>query len=226
METLVELVRDASKQAGMDSQLAQLAERLLHDKSPVVRYAYLFAETRDNQVASFAAAKELQQAHKADYFSVIDADAANGFPGYEAWRKELGPIVGPWSVLRVPVGNRKGVNTQSESIALVKQIALSKAIRADCPEFDFWYAIAPQFHILRAFMTLASEIINSDKDVSVFSYPAPVQDWEEQVTHSQGILIATRAQLVYSEIERINAYKNILPAEEIMRYMDQRALPK
>ncbi|CAD7929143.1 unnamed protein product [Amoebophrya sp. A120] len=68
--------------------------------------------------------------------------------------------------------------------------------------------IAPTIHLLRAFVTTVSVLIekNMTDSVNVFAYPGTATDWEGSVVHSQGITTGTRSALLDGELDRIARY--------------------
>ena len=223
---LVDRVYQAAKELGIDLSIAELAERLMHDKRPRLEDAYLFGQTVDNERSSFEGARRMQQKSLAQTFWIINRAAAHGFPGYEAWHERLGSIVGYENIMPLPVPDsvqrRFGlnVNTFSESQSLV---ALAKT-----KSKPLWYVVSPSFHLLRAFMTVASEALRTDEKIGVYGHPGVTLPWNETVVHSQGTLVATRAKLLaVHEMQRIKDYSktDILPPRDIIGYMDKRVLP-
>lgn len=231
---LVDRVNQAAKELGMDGSVVDLADRLMNDQRPRLEDAYLFANTSDNEQSLFQAARQMRLEGLASMFWIIDGTDAYGFPGYRKWHGRAGRAVGydNWLELltgkllgynkhikAVPIQNRRGVNTMNESQALV-DFAEKEGRR-------FWYAVAPEFHLVRAYMTLVSEILHSGQDISVFSFPGAPLPWDEVVRHSQGRTVDTRANLLaVHEMDRIKKYPNLLPARDILGYMDGRALPQ
>ncbi len=241
---LVDRINAAAKELGMDGSIVDLAERLIDDERPQLKDAYLFGQTVYNQDSEFQAAKLMQQEKLANTFWVINSIEAEGFPGYAKWLEGLGNLVGHENVkpLSIQENMRQrfwkeayqdaktgllipahcNVNTLSESQSLVTL--------AQNEGRHFWYAVSTQFHFLRAYMTLASEAISQEERggplLSIFNYLGTEQPWDERVMHSQGTLVATRAELLAAhEMQRIRDYTKILPARDIMDYMDRRTLP-
>lgn len=236
---LVDRINTAVKELGLDSAISDLGERLVFDKQPLLEDAYLFAQTADNEKSEFQTAQQMQQEELANTFWVVDSIEAEGFPGYANWRQGLGEMVGYEHVKPLPIpadvkerfwkeaylDAKTGlwipahcnVNTLSESQSLV---AFAKA-----QQKLFWNAVSTQFHFLRAYMTLASQIIQSGGGVNAYCYPSIILPWDEVVAHSQGAQVMTRAELVKADMAKIPTYKNISQIREIIGYMESRKLP-
>lgn len=178
---------------------------------------YLFAETNDNEDAAFLSAKNLleREVCNSDNVLVINGLEANGFPGFKKWQAQL---IRDYGIVALPIDipNPSGVNTLSESECVVRYTKEHT--------FSSILSIAPQFHLLRAFMTLASVTIREYPGLSVFPYPGADQDWNQVVSHSQGKVRSRRMDLVKGEIERIKRYQSIgdlEPTEKIIEYISE-----
>ncbi|MBI2145515.1 hypothetical protein HYU18_04300 [Candidatus Woesearchaeota archaeon] len=240
---LIDRIHQVAKELGMDRRIPELANRLINDQRPVLEHAYVFGQTEDNEQSSFQAARAMQQEGIARKFWVIEGIEAEGFPGYQAWHERFGSMVGTENVASLPfptwvqksfwmweycdirtknlIRAHCNVNTLSESQSLVEM-----AVTSHVPAL---YVVSPQFHFLRACMTVMSEAINASHrghNVRIFNYLGTSLPWEETVIHSQGTQEMTRAQLVRKELEKIPSYKNILPVKDIMEYIDKRTLPQ
>ena len=236
---LIDRISAAAKELGLDSAIADIGERLVYDKRPQLADTYLFGQTADNEQSEFQAALQMQQGRLAGRFWVINSIEAEGFPGYVKWHERLGRIIDSESVkpLPIPADVRErfqrwpysevktkqlidahcNVNTLSEAQSLV---AFAKAENK-----PFLYAVSTPFHMVRAYMTLASEILQSGQNISVYFYCGAILPWNEVVVHSQGMQVRTRGELVAEDMAKIQTYSNILPAKDILRYMDRRAYP-
>jgi hypothetical protein len=61
--------------------------------------------------------------------------------------------------------------------------------------------------------------------LKLYSVPGAPQPWDEVVTHSQGTLQGTRAELIAEEQKRIDRYTaqgDLLPRESILEYLRTR----
>ena len=222
---LFERIGMAVRELGADSKLLDVADRIINDMRPSLEDAYLFANTSDNEKSLFEAAQYIQKEELAGRFLVIDGADANGFPGYEAWSTRLGEYVGLANVQPVKIDDPYQINTLSESQAL--------AARVRETGLRHLFIVAANFHQLRAMMTAASEEIRHERQgnepYNLFNFVGEELPWEETVAHSQGTLVATRAELVGHELERIQRYQvkgDIMPAEDILAYMERRTLPR
>lgn len=237
---LVDRINTAVKELGLDSAVADIAERLVYGEQPQIGLdTYLFAQTADNERSEFQAAMEMQQKGLATTFWVVNGIEAEGFPGYANWQQGLGKMVGYEHVKPLPIPDevkkcfwREGyqdaktglwipahcnVNTLSESQSLV---AFAKA-----EQRLFWRILSTQIHFVRACMTVLSEIIKNGGGISAYCHLGITLPWDEVVAHSQGTQVASREQLLTEDMAKIQRYSNILPAKEIIGYMGSLALP-
>lgn len=220
MKTLIDHIHSLVAERRFDPKLLVVLEIILRDMELCTEYkgvrtVYIFAETSDNQESGFQRADQLARKGYVELALIADGEDVNGFPGYERWADALngrpaGEILRP-----LPMEDRRRVNTYSESVALVRYLTEAG--------FSGAYLTAPPFHILRAFMTVASEAIKTgNSDLIFLSQPGIVQPWSEEVEHSQGIIRGTRIGLVAGELERIRDYENILTAEAVLEYVHNR----
>jgi hypothetical protein len=179
---------------------------------------YLFSQTSDNQRSVLEAGYSLWRRGRVSKIALCDGETEHGYPGYEAWRKELmrlGTL--PYVIEPVPfVGN---VNTLSESEALVRHAKESGWQRI--------YVSGALFDHLRCFMTAVSSALRADPitPLKIYSCPGVMLPWKEYVRHSQGTLVASRLQLIsigFGKIEEYQRKGDILPNIEILSYLLER----
>ncbi len=91
-----------------------------------------------------------------------------------------------------------------------------------------WYAarrlmvLAQLYRVKKANIMLACEDYPSLK---LYSHPGVPQPWDEVVTHSQGQLTGTRAELIAEEQKRIDRYRasgELAPRAAILEYLRAR----
>jgi len=215
---LIQRIETAVKEVGLDSSVMRDINSIVFgDHRPRLLCAYLFGNTSDNESSLFEAAGEMQSKSLASEFLVIEAFEANGFPGYENWSQKLERVVGRENIVPVHIEDPKGVNTYSESVELLNYTRGH--------EIEDIYVVGADFHQLRAMMTMASEVIERNSKLNLFSYPGTKLSLDEVALHSQGTLRDTRSNLVLSEIEKIRDYTNILPPSQILEYLQNRKIP-
>jgi hypothetical protein len=226
---IVDNINSVAIELGMDRRISELAERVFSDYKPLLKWAYLFVQTTDNQESIFDAAESMKKQGLADKLLIISSDPKDGTPGFDAWYKNLGEKIGVEDVVEVPFDRRGNVNTWSESQALLRY-AIDK-------NQGGLYVVSPEFHLLRAFMTAASEAIRFGhkygKLIGIFNFPGEItrgipEDvwWDKVVYHSQGTQRDKRRNLIKPELEKVKDYSNILPPQEILAYMDKRQMPQ
>ncbi len=225
---LVERIQYHVKELGLDSKLLDLAELLLYEKEehPCLDSAFLYSNTRDNRASVFGGAAELKQKGQAHSFLLIGSDDdTTGFPGYTKWSTALEAVVGQGNVKPVPLlpmkkNGRINVNNLSESESMVAFAAGQNILSL--------YVVAWNVQQLRAVMTAVSVVHRESSPLSLFSHSGTKLPWGKFVYHSQGIDVDTREGFVPRELKRITGYQmigDILPAGEVIKYMEQRRLP-
>ena len=214
---LIDRINDIAKDLGLDGKIVEIAQMVLNDERPKLQHTYVFANTKYNQDSEFEAVAEMKKAHLASKFIIIGGENHDGFSGYKSWERDIGQKIGYENVMTVPLINTSNVNTLSESQSVINYTR-------DCG-IDKLYIVAATFHQLRAFMTSASVAIQKHEGLSIFNYPGIVLPWDEVVTHSQGVLKATREQWIQHELDRIKKYQiqeDILPTHIIFEYLNNR----
>ena len=224
-DTLLEIVQKKAPQLGLNG-LPELYQMVMHDQRPsFVHGIYVFIETEDNWASSFRAASDLIKIDAAPEVFSVYHKKWKGSPGYEKWKDKLERYVGFARVRYIEFDDPKGVNTMSESIALVRFAYEEKR--------KSFYLVAPPFHMLRAFMTAASVAIRHGSEINFFAYPGAPQDLRHVVTHSQGEIRKSRRDIFETEeLPRIKTYsidRNmspilLSPISQIMEYMKKRKL--
>lgn len=201
---------------------AQLLTRILCDVTPKepAEGAYLFAQTRENEKSVFAAAKELLDHGLAKSVLIPDGRARCGYPGGEAWRRELQQAgIDDDKIKEVPIQPSDTLHTLIEAVSL--------ALYAKAKGYERIFAVAAPFHQERAFMTAVTAIVREYPELLVYSHAGKALSWDQRVTHSQGTTKASRAGLILGEQERITKYQtqgDLLSRAEVLEYLRQRDL--
>ena len=199
---------------------AELLVRILCDTLPAERAdaAYLFAQTEPNQESVFAAARELLERDAVGKIMISDCHAKCGYIGAPAYRQamiEFG-IAEP-TIEDVPMEPTEILHTLVEARAVV-QFAKTKG-------YGKIIVISAPFHQERAFMTTVTAALWGYPELRLYSQAGRTQPWDEVVTHSQGILKGTRAQLVAAEQERIEKYiaqGDLATRASVLKYLQAR----
>jgi len=218
MDILLEVLRKKDPQLGLDG-IEALYQMVMNDQKPSwVHGVYLFSETFDNYDSSFKAASQLMARDAAPEVFIIYG-GGHGSPGYANLYDELSVFVDKGRIMPINIDNPTGINTMSESIALVKFAYEEKR--------KLFYLVAPPFHMLRAFMTAASVAIRHGSEINFFAYPGAPQDLNKAVKHSQGRGPFPRWKWFELELESIKKYlegKDIESIPKIIKYMQNRKL--
>ena len=201
----------------------ELVLRILCDTLPAGRAdaAYLFAQTEPNQESVFAAAAELLDRGKVEKILISDCNPKCGYIGAVAYRRAMFEFGITETVIQeVPMEPTEILHTLIESRAVV-QFARAEA----CEKL---LVISAPFHQERAFMTMVTAALWDHPNLKLYSYPGQPQPWDEVVTHSQGILEGTRAELIAAEQERIEKYiaqGDLASHARVLGYLRRRGKP-
>jgi len=85
--------------------------------------------------------------------------------------------------------------------------------------------VSSPFHQERAFMTMVTVALREYPALKLYSIPGAPQRWDEVVTHSQGKLRGTRAELIAEEQKRIEKYTaqgDLAPRQMVLDYLRRR----
>jgi uncharacterized SAM-binding protein YcdF (DUF218 family) len=198
----------------------ELLLRILADTRPpaTAEAAYLFGQTEPNQESVFAAARELLRHSLAARIWISDCMAKSGYIGAAACRRALMEFGIPAAVIEeVPMEPTEILHTLIESqqaVRFARRRGYQRLIVASSP-----------FHQERAFMTAVTVALREYPALKIYSYPGAPQPWDEVVTHSQGKLTGTRAELVAAEQERIEQYTaqgDLAPRGQVLEYLRTR----
>lgn len=81
---------------------------------------------------------------------------------------------------------------------------------------------APVFHIVRAFMTIVSSIIEKNININIYALPAMVNNWNNETISHQGLNKTSFNNFIQIELDRIIKYTekgDIKEPEEIWKYI-------
>jgi hypothetical protein len=198
----------------------ELLLRTLADVRPsgVVAAAYLFAQTQPNQPSVFMAARELVAQERVRKVLISDCSPKSGYPGAVACRQamiEFGIPAG--AIEEVPMEPAEILHTLIES-QMVVRFAKAQGYRR-------LIVVASPFHQERAFITMVTAALREYPSLKLYSVPGAPQPWDEVVTHSQGTLQGTRAELIAEEQKRIEKYTvqgDLLSRDSIVEYLRTR----
>lgn len=197
----------------------ELLLRVLCDLVPPRADAvYLFAQTEPNQASVFEAARRLLDRKVVGRVLISDCNAKSGYIGADACRKAMVRAGIPQeAIAEVPMEPTEILHTKIEAQAVVR-FARTQGYRT------LILASAP-FHQERAFMAVVTAALRDLPDLKVYSVPGKAQPWDEVVTHSQGTLRGTRAELIDSEQRRIETYTaqgDLACRADVLKYLRRR----
>ena len=188
------------------------------------KMAYMYANTPDNEDSMFLRAIELANAGAIESLGTSEGDLGYGYEGFDhsvARLKALG-----WKdkvpLVKLDVGGN--VNTGSEAQKLAEYLLNYDSglwMKTDLA------IIAPPFHLPRAFMTTVTALHRADLKMRVYPICGVPLPWNEEAVHSQGTLKKKRADLLDSELQRLEKYRaaefgSMLPPSEVLKYLDWR----
>ena len=198
----------------------ELLLRILADVRPggVVEGAYLFAETPSNQQSVFVAGRELIEREHVRRLLISDCTPKSGYIGAAAYREAMiASGIAAGVIEEVPMEPTEILHTQIESDKVVRF--------AQAQGYQRLIVVSAPLHQERAFMAMATAVLREYPSLKLYSHPGAPQPWDEVVTHSQGKLRGTRAELIAEEqmrIERYTAQGNLLPRASILAYLRTR----
>ena len=203
----------------------QLVVRVLCDQEPGDRAnipIYLVGQTEDNQASVFGRLAMWDAATRHHGLRptnpvAISAGSTSGYPGAETWARELALRgVHTIRIRRVPCAGQ--LNTLTELESLVQYAGESG--------WNEIVMMAAPFHQLRSFLTIVGAIRRQRSSLRVYNVPGIALPWGEEALHSQGVLRATRSQLVVEEHARIVRYTergDLATVSQAMEYLDRRS---
>lgn len=189
----------------------------------VVEGAYLFAETEPNQGSVFAAGRELLEQGRVQKLLISDGTPKSGYIGLVAYRRAMIEFGIPAEAIEeVPMEPTEILHTRIESQKVVRF--------AQARGYERLFVVSAPFHQERAFLTMVTVALEEYPSLKLYSHPGAPQPWDEVVTHSQGRLTGTRAELIGEEQKRIDRYATsgeLAPRATILKYLRARdgALP-
>jgi len=202
------------------NEQVELLLRILCDTLPAERAdaAYLFAETEPNQDSVFVVARELLQRDAVGKILISDCEPKSGYIGAAAYRQAM-----------VASGILQGVieDVAMEPTEILHTLIESKAVvsHAKARGYRSLIIVSVPFHQERAFITAVSVALIEYPALKLYSQPGRAQPWDEIVTHSQGVLQGTRAELIAAEQQRIENYTaqgDLAPRARILEYLRTR----
>ncbi len=198
-------------------KLLRLQTMVLCDQSPdfsKVEPMYLVGETSDNEDSVF------DRPERDGFYPVwITAGETTGYPGAQSW---LDAIVNRYHIARhrvhlIPMDEPLNTKTEMEALVRYTQRERQHMLRL----------VAAPFHQLRSFLTILGAMKRlSAMTLKVYNLPGVALPWQAEALHSQGVLRATREDLIGTELERIARYTaqgDLAPVDEALAYLRQRS---
>lgn len=195
----------------------------LASNSPAnLELTYPIGQTRKNQEAVLRAVLGFECPVALLNFEGVDIESICGYPGAPAWTQELTRLSIPREQIvwvdgeLVQIGLKKTTNTLTEQMDLARYARFQKYKRIGCG--------VPRWQALRSLMSAMSACKRHYPELLVFPILGPDLPWDEEVTHSQGQKLGTRAELMMAEALRIPLYqrRGHLPSNaEVFAYLER-----
>ncbi len=179
----------------------ELLLRIFADVRPagIADAAYLYAETEPNQESIFAAGRDLLERQQVQRLLISDCLPKSGYIGATAYRAAMiAAGIGNAAIDEVPMEPTEILHTGIEADSVVR-FAKAKG-------YERLLVVSVPFHQERAFISVVTAALREYPSLKVYSHPGAPQPWDEVVTHSQGKLCGTRAELIAEEQKRIETY--------------------
>ena len=198
-------------------ELLEITTMILTDNAGVRAPAiYLVGQTSDNQNSIFNKGREFWRKGLVASILIDDGETEHGYPGFEAWKREL-LRMGVTEETILPLKFDGNLNTLTEAQALIRY--------ARSREWKCIYISAAPFHQLRAFITLVSVVLREYPELAVYNAVGTHLDWFATACHSQGTLVATRQNLIRTELKKIYDYHlkgDLVSPAKILAYLQRR----
>jgi hypothetical protein len=193
--------------------------RVLCDSPPAVptNAVHIFAQTIDNTQPVLESAKRIIDESLTSSVILLKTDAHQGYPGFKVWKQKLIELgIADECIIGVDL-NADSHNTLTEAQAIIRF--------AKSHQYSSLIISSPPFHQLRAFMTAVTVALAEAPGLKIYSIPARAQVWTGKVTHSQGMLVASRCKLIKTELLRIVKYDHkgdLISFDEVIGYLNRR----
>ena len=149
---------------------------------------------------------------------ISDCTPKSGYLGAAAYRAAMVEAGIPAGVIEeVPMEPTEILHTAIEADRTVQF--------AQAQGYERLLVVAAPFHQERAFISVVTAVLRDYPSLKVYSHPGEPQPWDQVVTHSQGTLRGTRAELIAEELKRIDTYTaqgDLLPRSAVLSYLRTR----
>ncbi len=199
-------------------ELLTLSFRVFNDTIPKNTDAhFLYSQTPDNEKSVVEAALYAQERKLTDKWLIMKTAPISGYEGFEVFRKSL-------QEAGISTDNIQGIPSDKD---ILHTLIESLAAVGFCKEMGYTSLIvsAAPFQQLRAFMTAVTAAERLYPSLKIYSLAGAPFPWNEQVVHSQGKTVGTRASLIAGEIDRIGIYGekgDLLKVPAVLDYLNRR----
>jgi len=178
---------------------------------------FLYSQTPDNEQSVIEAALNAKRFRYTNTWLIMKTKAMSGYEGFEVFRKSLVNAGIPNNCIEGAISEDDILHTLIESMAA---ISFCKA-----KGYQSLLISAAPFQQVRAFMTAVTAALRIYPTLKIYSLAGKAYDWNEEVIHSQGKTVGSRADLIYGEIDRIGIYGDkgdLLKVPDVLAYLDRR----
>lgn len=202
----------------MNKLIPELLLRVLCDIHPIADAALLYAHTKENQDSVLEKGVELLNNGQVNELWISGSESKSGYLGVDVWRDLLiDRGVTADKVKDIPTNGYDMLNTYIEAFEAIRY-AKTNAVKS-------LIVVSAPFHQLRAFATIVTAVTREYPELKAYSRPGTSLSWLENVPHSQGTLMGTRDEFIYTELERIDKYHkmgDLLALEDVAAYLRKR----
>lgn len=200
------------------TDLVTLVTMVLADTAPAsADVMYLFGQTADNSASVLERGARVAM-DKGIKLAVCGGEG-HGYDGFDRWVEELmSRGVKKEHIIEIPFKG-ESLNTYTEAESFVNFAARESWQSA--------YVSAVPFHQLRAYMSVVSVIMQRRIQLEVYNLVGEALNWNEIVTHSQGVQRGQRRSLIEAELEKIKKYQlkgDLISTTEVLNYLGRRSL--
>ncbi len=198
--------------------IVELTARIFADYKPNVLAVYVFQQTVENQDSGILAAVRMIKSFRVKTIAIIDGETDHGATGFTHCERRVYDMgIESKCVTSIYMDKKIGVNTLSEAEHVVRY--------AKKERWSKIYITSTPFHMLRIFITMVSVAVREYPELKIYSLVGETQNWNENVRHSQGVLVGKRKDMIAMELAAIARYTkkgDLLPVEKVLEYLNDR----
>jgi hypothetical protein len=147
---------------------------------------------------------------------LLSGGKGNCYSGFDIWKEDMLKR-GIRNEDIIPVPAAEDLNSYTEAVSLVDFL--------NSRGWESVYVTAPPFHLPRAFLTVISVIVKTKSKIKVYATSTTPLNWQNPVTHYQGVVVDTPLNFVVAEIERVGKYQtkgDLISFDQAFLYLKNR----